>query len=74
MRTAANIETTGREQGSTPRPPEPNENRSLRIREKIIFVDLGQKDDEHENAYRVIYYFRTVEFFLNCKTSLKAWA
>ena len=43
-------------------------------REKIIFVDLGQKDDEHENAYRVIYYFRTVEFFLNCKTSLKAWA
>ena len=34
LRTVANIETTGREQGSTPRPPELNENPSLRIREK----------------------------------------
>ena len=33
LRTVANIETTGREQGSTPRPPELNENR---IRENSI--------------------------------------
>ena len=33
-RTVANAETTGREQGSTPRPPELSENPSLRIPEK----------------------------------------
>ena len=36
LRTVANIETTDREQDSTPRPPELNENPSLRIREKHI--------------------------------------
>ena len=36
LQTVANIETTGREQGSTPRPPELNENPSLRIREKHL--------------------------------------
>ena len=35
LRTVADAETTGREQGSTPRPPELNENPSLRIRENL---------------------------------------
>ena len=37
LRTVANAETTRREQGSTPRPPELNENPSLRIREKTQY-------------------------------------
>ena len=36
LRTVANLETTGREQGSTPRPPELNENPSLRIWENLF--------------------------------------
>ena len=36
LRTVADVETTGREQGSTPRPPELHKNPSLRIRKKAI--------------------------------------
>ena len=36
-----NAQTTSREQGSTPRPPELNENPLLRIREKLYMIVYG---------------------------------
>ena len=57
LRTVANIEKKGREQGPTPRPPELNENPSLRIREKgdILFFDdvhAGDPEDEKQSGTR----------------------
>ena len=50
LRTVANIETTDREQDSTPRPPELNENPSLRIRQKG-FEGCAYRD--HPKAVKV---------------------
>ena len=47
LQTVANAQTTSREQGSTPRPPELNKNPSLRTRENTYMLQIDEVHEHH---------------------------